>query len=29
MIVGECCVNGGWGFLFWLLGEQGRILTFM
>ena len=29
MIVGECCVNGGWGFLFWLLEEQAKILTFM
>ena len=29
MIVGECCVNGGWGFLFWLLDEQAKILTFM
>ena len=29
LILGEVTVNGAWGFIFWLIGEPGRILSYM
>jgi hypothetical protein len=29
LILGEVSVNGLWGFIFWMIGERGRILSYM
>ena len=29
LIIGEVTLNGVWGFIFWLIGDRGRILSYM
>ena len=29
LIIGEVALNGVWGFIFWLIGDRGRILSYM
>jgi hypothetical protein len=29
LIIGEVTLNGVWGFIFWMIGERGRILSYM